>query len=223
MVITAHLMEPTPRPSEMRPGIPKAFDEVIARGMAKKPDDRYASAGDLAQAANDALTSRDQDQAATILQRSAAATLPGDTAPAVSPSSGPVPPTLPATPAPTLPATPAPTPRTAPPTPPSGARPVAAFYTPTPGPPSGAAWTAPPSGPLPKAAPRKRNLWIPMAAAGGVFAVAMGVSASGGTSNPTRRHPAMPTTTTYNRTGIAGAKRNPGPRWSERDLHAWVG
>jgi serine/threonine-protein kinase len=110
VIITAHLMEPTPRPSEMRPGIPKAFDDVIARGMAKKPDDRYASAGDLAQAANDALTSRDQDQAATILERSAAATLPGQIATAVSPSSGPAPPTLPATPAPT--------PRPAPPTPP---------------------------------------------------------------------------------------------------------
>src|SRR6476661_8325133 len=93
VIITAHLMEPTPRPSEMRPGIPKAFDDVIARGMAKKPDDRYASAGDLAQAANDALTSRDQDQAATILERSAAATLPGQIATAVSPSSGPAPPT----------------------------------------------------------------------------------------------------------------------------------
>src|SRR6476646_5354696 len=95
VIITAHLMEPTPRPSEMRPGIPKAFDDVIARGMAKKPDDRYASAGD-------------QAQAATILERSAAATLPGQIATAVSPSSGPAPPTLPATPAPT--------PRPAPPT-----------------------------------------------------------------------------------------------------------
>lgn len=74
VVITAHLMQPVPRPSQGRPGIPPAFDAVIARGMAKKPEDRYASAGDLASAANQALTQRDQDQAATILQRSRAAT-----------------------------------------------------------------------------------------------------------------------------------------------------
>ncbi|ULE31349.1 serine/threonine-protein kinase [Mycobacterium sp. IDR2000157661] len=73
-VITAHLMQPAPRPSRQRHGVPPAFDTVIARGMAKNPQDRYASAGELAAAANHALTQRDQDQAATILQRSAAAT-----------------------------------------------------------------------------------------------------------------------------------------------------
>ena len=57
-IITAHLMNPTPRPSGQRPGIPPAFDQVIARGMAKKPADRFASAGDLATAATEALTHR---------------------------------------------------------------------------------------------------------------------------------------------------------------------
>ena len=37
VVITAHLMQPIPKPSEQRPGIPAAFDQVISRGMAKKP------------------------------------------------------------------------------------------------------------------------------------------------------------------------------------------
>src|ERR1700761_4555842 len=77
VVITSHLMDPIPRPSQLRPGIPVAFDEVIARGMAKKPEDRYASAGERAAAANHALTRRDQDQAATILQHSQDATMPG--------------------------------------------------------------------------------------------------------------------------------------------------
>jgi serine/threonine protein kinase len=54
-VITGHLMQPIPRPSAQRPGIPQAFDEVISHGMAKKPEDRYASAGDLARAAKNAL------------------------------------------------------------------------------------------------------------------------------------------------------------------------
>jgi serine/threonine protein kinase len=40
VVITAHLMQPIPRPSAERPGIPPAFDQVIAQGMAKKPEDR---------------------------------------------------------------------------------------------------------------------------------------------------------------------------------------
>lgn len=77
MVITAHLMQPIPAPSQARPGIPAAFDRVVSRGMAKKPDDRFASAGDLAAAATDALSVRDQDQAAHIVQRGAAATMPG--------------------------------------------------------------------------------------------------------------------------------------------------
>jgi serine/threonine kinase PknH len=76
MVITSHLMQPIPRPSQVRPGIPAAFDQVIAGGMAKKPEERYASAGDLAAAANHALTQRDQDRAASILERTQAATMP---------------------------------------------------------------------------------------------------------------------------------------------------
>jgi serine/threonine protein kinase len=74
-LVTAHLMDPIPQPSTVRSGIPKAFDAVIARGMAKKPDDRYASAGDLALAAHDALSDPDQDHAADILRRSQEATV----------------------------------------------------------------------------------------------------------------------------------------------------
>ncbi len=75
-LVSAHLMDPIPQPSTARPGIPKAFDAVIARGMAKKPQDRYASAGDLALAAHEALSDPDQDHAANIVRRSQEATLP---------------------------------------------------------------------------------------------------------------------------------------------------
>src|SRR6516165_7940962 len=76
-LVSAHMLSPIPQPSTQRSGIPKAFDAVIARGMAKKPEDRYASAGDLALAARQALSDPDQDQAANILLRSQEATLPG--------------------------------------------------------------------------------------------------------------------------------------------------
>jgi len=54
-VIAAHLTMPPPRPSITNPSVPPAFDEVIARGMAKEPDDRYGSAGALGRAATRAL------------------------------------------------------------------------------------------------------------------------------------------------------------------------
>ncbi|MGB8390623.1 protein kinase domain-containing protein, partial [Mycobacterium sp.] len=69
-LITAHMMEPIPRPSEQGFGVPQAFDAVIARGMAKNSDDRYASAGALAAAAHDALSGPDRDQAQTIVRLS---------------------------------------------------------------------------------------------------------------------------------------------------------
>lgn len=50
-IMGAHLFSPPPRPSIMRRGISRAFDEVIERGMAKKPTDRYTTAGELAKAA----------------------------------------------------------------------------------------------------------------------------------------------------------------------------
>ena len=55
--IAGHISDPAPRPSEKNPKL-AAFDEVIAKGMAKKPGQRYASAGEVAAAARQALTAR---------------------------------------------------------------------------------------------------------------------------------------------------------------------
>lgn len=38
-----HLVEPVPRPTTLRPGLPPAFDDVLVRALAKVPDERTAS------------------------------------------------------------------------------------------------------------------------------------------------------------------------------------
>lgn len=57
-LISAHLTDPIPRPSQLQPAVPDGLDEVIACGMAKDPAGRYASAGDLALAAHEALNAQ---------------------------------------------------------------------------------------------------------------------------------------------------------------------
>jgi serine/threonine-protein kinase len=57
-VLWAHLNE-DPRPATARrPALPRAIDAVLARAMAKSPDDRYGSCAEMAAAARAALGSR---------------------------------------------------------------------------------------------------------------------------------------------------------------------
>ncbi|MGQ4614579.1 protein kinase domain-containing protein [Nocardia sp. R7R-8] len=57
VLIKSHMSDPPPRPSAQASGIPHALDEVVNRGMAKHPADRYPTATALARAARAALTS----------------------------------------------------------------------------------------------------------------------------------------------------------------------
>ncbi len=50
-----HLTRDVPKPTAVNPAVPAGFDEVIARGMVKDPDQRYQTAGELATAARQAL------------------------------------------------------------------------------------------------------------------------------------------------------------------------
>jgi hypothetical protein len=54
-VMYAHLSEPPPRPSLGNTSVPTAFDAVIAKAMAKQPDERFSSCGAFAAAASAAL------------------------------------------------------------------------------------------------------------------------------------------------------------------------
>lgn len=55
--IAAHLHTPPPVASALAPHLPAALDQVIATGMAKDPDRRYATAGQLMAAATVAVVS----------------------------------------------------------------------------------------------------------------------------------------------------------------------
>ncbi|WP_169736758.1 protein kinase domain-containing protein [Pseudonocardia spinosispora] len=55
-LINAHLHTPPPAPSQSHRSAPIAFDAVVARAMAKRPEQRFTSAGELKKAAQAALT-----------------------------------------------------------------------------------------------------------------------------------------------------------------------
>ena len=51
----AHLYAPPPRLSAVRHDLPETIDDVLARALAKAPEDRFGSCGDFADALRDAL------------------------------------------------------------------------------------------------------------------------------------------------------------------------
>lgn len=76
MLANAHQSKPIPRPSLAGATIPAGFDDVVAKGMAKDPQERYANAAELATAAYQALSAPDQHRTLQIYEASQQATGP---------------------------------------------------------------------------------------------------------------------------------------------------
>ena len=82
--LAAHAHDPIPRPSERWPGVPGAFDDVIARAIAGGPEDRFDSGLDFATA----LLRAAGIEPVGVVQRAAAVTLPSRSSdPTISPIS----------------------------------------------------------------------------------------------------------------------------------------
>ncbi|MEV6278286.1 protein kinase [Nocardia sp. NPDC051832] len=62
VVMNGHLFGPVPSLRQARPGLPPALDGVLARALAKRPDDRFACCTDFAAAARQALASSGSHQ-----------------------------------------------------------------------------------------------------------------------------------------------------------------
>ncbi len=80
----AHLSDPPPRPSDH--GAPPAFDPVVERALAKAPDDRYPSAGDLGRAALAAAAGTQSGQSERLVATGAAAPIESETISAARPA-----------------------------------------------------------------------------------------------------------------------------------------
>jgi DNA-binding beta-propeller fold protein YncE len=80
----AQLSDPPPKPSAH--GAPEAFDAVVERALAKAPNDRYPSAGDLGRAALAAAAGRQPVRTERVVARGAAAPIEMETVTAHRPA-----------------------------------------------------------------------------------------------------------------------------------------
>jgi serine/threonine protein kinase/DNA-binding beta-propeller fold protein YncE len=166
----AHLHDPPPSVLEAAPGTPADLDGLVSRALAKDPDERYPSAGDLARAARAALTgglpSQPERSLATGLAAPAAfePTAPGWEPTPTAGSPGPT--AAPATPPPATPSEAPPTTPATPPSPPPATSPTPPEPGPTAMPSAAEAGSAAPP-PAPPREPRRRR--APAIAFGGLL------------------------------------------------------
>jgi serine/threonine protein kinase len=71
-VVFAHLKEPPPLVTALRPDLPEAIDEVLQKALAKTPDERYSTCSELITGAGAALA-----VAPPEISRSTRRTIPG--------------------------------------------------------------------------------------------------------------------------------------------------
>jgi serine/threonine protein kinase len=65
-VLYAHLFAPPPRVTSVRPDLSAAVDQVLARALAKAPEDRYGSCGAFADALREALSLEPYDSSGPV-------------------------------------------------------------------------------------------------------------------------------------------------------------
>ncbi len=84
----AHLQEPPPDLRELRPEVPAALADAVARSMAKDPEKRFQSAGDLGRAAVAAVEGRtvSEEERTVAIGQAAPATVASATAAAAPPT-----------------------------------------------------------------------------------------------------------------------------------------
>jgi hypothetical protein len=95
----AHDRSPAPSVLERNPGLPEAFETVIARALEKHPDERYQSAGDLGRAALAAAAGSPLPKTGRLVAAGAAAPEDPEAAEATTVERDPPPPTRTAGPA----------------------------------------------------------------------------------------------------------------------------
>jgi ABC-type transport system substrate-binding protein/class 3 adenylate cyclase/streptogramin lyase len=71
-VLFAHLKEPAPLVTGLRPDLPESIDAVLQKGLAKAPDDRFSTCSELIAAAGEALSVQPPE-----ISRSTRRTIPG--------------------------------------------------------------------------------------------------------------------------------------------------
>ena len=154
----AHISNPPPQPTATRGDLVPAFDDVVAKATAKDPADRYATAGEMATAARDAIALQQQSQYGSVLPPIG---LGGVAPPAPTPMPAPTPPPAPVPAAPeSWTATPPSTPASAPPSGasmPPVAQPTHASAQPVASQPAEPPPAAPPPAAPPPAAPPSRS------------------------------------------------------------------
>jgi len=65
-VVIKHITAPLPLPRQINPGIPEAVERVILKALAKKPEDRFATTGEMAAALREAVSQMPTEPAVEV-------------------------------------------------------------------------------------------------------------------------------------------------------------